>query len=147
MMSHGRRRIVLPRALTAAALLATSLATGGCWTEGGRGYSNDSYTYISREWEPKTISVIDTRTGQAVWSYEIPVGRQLMMEFFPNASGDPNLPDNLCWSERVAGRLFGVLDNTVSVPSASVRRVDMKVRPVPEMEKIEPKPAAAYNGQ
>lgn len=126
--------------------LAAGVSLGGCWTEGGRGYSNDSYTYISREWEPKTISVIDTRTGQAVWSYDVPVGRQLIMEFFRGGSGDPALPDTLRWGDREAGTLFGLPENTVSVPTASVRRVDMKLRPVPEMEKMEPKPAAS-NGQ
>ena len=146
MMSRRLRRIVLSRPLTAAALLAATVVTGGCWTEGGRGYSNDSYTYISREWEPKTISVIDTRTGQAVWSYEIPVGRQLMMEFFAKAGTEPGMPDQLKWSDYPAGQAFGSLDHSVSVPSASVRRVDMKLRPVPESEKIEPKPALS-NGQ
>lgn len=126
-MVHGSCRVV-----AAAGLAACSLLLTGCWTEGGRGYSNDSYTYISREWEPKTISVIDTRTGQAVWSYEIPVGHQLMMEFYRGRSKDPLLPDHLAWADREAGTIFGALTNTVAVPSASVRRVDMKLRPVPE---------------
>lgn len=148
-MSHGCRLQVVARNLLSAAMLAGSLAAGGCWTEGGRGYSNDSYTYISREWEPKTISVIDTRTGQAVWSYEVPVGRQLMMEFFAGGGTVPGMPDELKWSDYPAGMRFGLLDNSVSVPSANVRRVDMKLRPVPEAEKIATSsaPAAAHNGQ
>lgn len=148
-MSHGCRLQVVARNLLSTAMLAGSLAAGGCWTEGGRGYSNDSYTYISREWEPKTISVIDTRTGQAVWSYEVPVGRQLIMEFFQGGSGDATLPDRLHWGDRDAGTLFGLPENSVNVPSASARRVDMKLRPVPEAEKIATSsaPAAAHNGQ
>ncbi|MFN0011102.1 MAG: hypothetical protein ACKVS8_05595 [Phycisphaerales bacterium] len=126
-MLHGSRRVVAFAGLAACSLLLT-----GCWTEGGRGYSNDSYTYVSREWEPKTISVIDTRTGQAMWSYEIPVGRQLMMEFFADASENPSMPDRMRWADRKAGTTFGDLDNKIDVPSSSVRRVDMKLRPVPE---------------
>lgn len=124
--------LLAARRLLAGAALCAPLCLAGCWTEGGRGYSNDSYTYISRTWEPKTISVIDTRTGQSVWTYEIPVGRQLNIEFFQGGSGDAMNPDQLKWSDREAGTIFSMLDNTVAVPAADARRVDWKLRPTPE---------------
>ncbi len=134
------RTAVARRAAAVMLAVCAGLGGAGCWTEGGRAYTNDSYTYVSREWEPKTISVIDTRTGQAVWSYEIPVGRQLMMEFFAGEGTEPGMKDSLRWSDREAGTIFGALDNRLNVPAASARRVDMKLRPVPERE---PEAAAA----
>ena len=61
------------RSITLLGILAASFALLGCRSEGGIGYSADSYTYVSRTWEPKTISVIDTRTGETIWTLELPV--------------------------------------------------------------------------
>jgi len=122
------------RRLIAVVLVTLGLAgLAGCWKPGGRGISSDAYTYISTSFEPKTVSVIDTRTGQTIWSYDVPVGRQLNFQFAK--SDNPQsaaYPDKIKWSEVDAGRLFGTLSNEQAVPGRDGRRIDLKIRPVPE---------------
>lgn len=124
------KRLVLASLLSAAAL------AGGCnWVEGGRGYSSDTFTYISTEYSPKTVSLIDTRTGQTVWSYELPVGRQLVLEFIkgdPNAVADHLNPDTLRWDDWEPKTYFGTPRQQLKVPNATARRIDVALRPTPE---------------
>lgn len=119
----------------ATALMGSALLLAGCWTPGGRPWSDDSYTYVSTEWQPQTISLIDTRTGQTVWSYEVPVGRQLVMQFYEGSretAPDYLNPDTLAWDDFPAGQHLGFAKNRLSVPPATARRVDVKFRPTPE---------------
>lgn len=137
---HGRR-------LLASLLVIAALgSTAGCWRPGGRGMSVDAYTYISTAFEPKTVSVIDTRTGQTIWSYDVPVGRQLDIEFFENDEHkDANLPDIIKWRETYAGNTLGTLSGqSVAMPPASARRIDLKLRPAPEYPA--PKPVGPGTG-
>ncbi len=134
-MGSGERSAGWRRGVGLAAVLSAGLAVPGCWIEGGRGYSGDSFTYISTEHQPKTVSVIDTRTGQTVWSYEVPVGRELVMEFYEGESAraaDYLNPDILRWDDFEAGQLFGAPGKRVSVPPATARRIDVALRPAPE---------------
>lgn len=133
--------------MIAMALVTVGLAgLAGCWKEGGRGISSDAYTYISTAFYPKTVSVIDTRTGQTVWSYDVPVGRQLNFQF--SASDEPQsaaYPDKIKWSEVDAGQLFGTLENEQPMPGRDARRIDLKIRPVPE-NPVEPEKGSPTGG-
>lgn len=115
----------------------TGCSTGGpyrsFWNEGGSGESDDAYTYISYPHEPKTVSVIDTRTGEVLWSVDVPVGKQLSMRFYHEREKDnPYAPDLLKWSIWDAGTKTGRLGNAMLVPSGSARRVDITLRTSPE---------------
>ncbi|MFI4861162.1 MAG: hypothetical protein ACIAXF_10815 [Phycisphaerales bacterium JB063] len=44
-------------------------------------YSEDRATYHSTYMSPKTVSVIDVLTDETVWSYDVPPGHVLMVEF------------------------------------------------------------------
>lgn len=122
------------RSTIAASLLAAAAALGGCRSEGGIGYSGDSYTYVSRTWEPKTISVVDTRTGETVWTLELPVGKQLNLKFVKGTGPNEFYPDEIQWKVVEAGNAG--LANTTSrlpCPPRDARRIEWVRRPVPEL--------------
>jgi hypothetical protein len=100
--------------------------------------SLDRYGYVSTPWQPKTVSVIDTVSGETVWSVDVPVGQRLAMQFRENRRGstgeavDPSRPDVLQWELMPASREHGELHNQIAVPASHTRRVEMKLRPTPE---------------
>lgn len=122
------------RPILALAALAAPFALAGCQTEGGIGYSADAYTYVSRTWEPKTISVIDTRTGETIWTLELPVGKQLNLKFVSGSGPNEYYPDEIHWKVVEAGRK-GLSDNSsrLPCPPRDARRLEWVRRPAPEM--------------
>ncbi|MEM9416648.1 MAG: hypothetical protein AAGA29_14400 [Planctomycetota bacterium] len=44
-------------------------------------YSEDRATYHSTYMSPKTVTVVDVLTDESVWSYDVPPGHVLMVEF------------------------------------------------------------------
>lgn len=115
---------------------AMSLVLGGCWTPGGtRGWSPDSYTYESFSYAPQTVTVKDVRTGETLWTYDIPVGMQLSFKFHPGARKDidPNFPDLMKWDVWEVGTRFGQPRNELAVPGARDRMVDVSIRKGPEL--------------
>ena len=71
------------------ALLVSTLFLGsldGCrmYTPGGTPFfagPHSATTWESTEEVPKTITLIDTRSGERIFVMEIPVGRQLVIHF------------------------------------------------------------------
>ncbi|GAB4548711.1 MAG: hypothetical protein Tsb0013_09460 [Phycisphaerales bacterium] len=119
--------------LLGCSLSALTLPLGGCHLEGGPRYSADRYTYVSRAWTPKTVSLIDTRTGETTWSVDVPVGQQLVVGFSQGTGPNELRPDEIVWGLMPAGRRFGSRDNRQPCPPADARRLDMALRPAPEM--------------
>lgn len=146
--SLARLRTLCPqskRAMNLALALSTAVMgslMGGCWTPGGNQYSNDSYTYFSTTYMPQTVTVIDTRTDQPVFSVDIPVGKELVMKFHEGsgtklANGEPSslYPDLLKWDIWPLGREFGNPTQSLDVPPYHARRVDVTLRDTPETPK------------
>jgi hypothetical protein len=133
-------RIVRP--LAAAAFGTVMLLPGACgpfspygtYAPGGSFWSADSFCWESDEWNPKTITLVDTRTGQAFWSMDIPVGKELVVEFL-EGRGDANTvtPDMMQWDIWPAGTRYGMPSRKLNVPGKSARRLDLTYRPVPEL--------------
>lgn len=123
-----------PRMVLAAIAAAGSLATSGCigYKPGGNMASDDLFTYWSTPHMPQTVTLIDTRTGEKMWTYEIPVGQQLVMRFYGDTTPGANLTDTMRWEVMDVGDKFGSLDNILPVPGRFARRVDVEVRPTPE---------------
>lgn len=124
--------------ITGAVLLSASLA--GCgYYEGGNMRSLDRHVYVSTTWQPKTVNLVDTRTGETVWSMDVPVGQKLAMEFVDNERvidsrpHDAWLPDTMRWGLGDSKNTSMSLANEISVPPASIRRIEWTLRPVPEM--------------
>ena len=131
-----RTRTALALATTLA-LLASGTGCGMAYKtwyhESGSGAAIDQFTYVSRPFEPKTVSLIDTNTNETLWTVDIPVGKQLTMRFYPD-KGQTNstVPDLMRWDIQDEGTKFRTLTNTMMVPPAGVRRVDVELRPIPE---------------
>lgn len=97
---------------------------GGPWYSGAA-----PLTYVSTAMSPKTISVIDTRTGETVWSLDVPVDTKLVLQFEEERQPGTPMPAKLSW--RVfddRGQLFGALHDSIPAPPATARRIDMSVR-------------------
>jgi len=118
--------------------LAASLGLAGCnatsHTEGGGQNSDDSFTYVSTTYQPKTVTVIDTRDGEELWSVDVPVGEKLVVQFFEGRAkkATPENPDVMKWGLGKASQSRLGLRNSMPVPPASARRLDMSLRATPE---------------
>jgi hypothetical protein len=120
--------------LAVAAGLLLALGTGGCYYPGGPGYSADTFTYESTSWQPWTVTVVDTRTGQTIWSVDVPVGKQLVVAFKPDRGNkDTGMPDLMQWEIFPLGTRTGTLTNSLVCPPAGSRRLDPTLRPTPEL--------------
>lgn len=141
----AKGRALAPRGLALASLAAAALV-GGCanwWVPGGPMASEDRYTYLSTEYMPQTVMVVDTVTQQIIWSKDVPVGKKLIMRFsefdrhWDSAPPDERFPVRLQWD---------LIDADVDWASpkqeswvVKARRVDTKLRPVPERPPVAPK--------
>lgn len=122
--------------LASTGFLAVALlgAVSGCYQPQGPGYSGLApLTYESTEMSPKTVSLIDTRTGETVWSVDVPVNQQLVIRFREGRNEGAFMPDVMEWRLMKRGNRFGALDNTIPSPPRAARRVDMTLRPRPEL--------------
>lgn len=103
------------------------------WKPGGNLASNDKYTYVSTAHAPQTVSIIDTRSGEVIWSRDVPVDQQLNLRFVRDANKDnPSRPDTMKYAVTDAGKLFGRLTDEITVPPADSRRIDVEMRKGPE---------------
>jgi hypothetical protein len=118
------------------ACLAMSVAVpllGGCHGESGSFWSDDRYTFVSRSWQPKTVTLIDTRTGEATWSVDVPVDQQVVVGFSKGTGPNDYKPDEIVWEIMPADRKAGTRDSRMPCPGPSARRLEMTLRPAPEM--------------
>ena len=106
-------------------VLATAiLSLTGCHRPQGAllAYTGGSYTYFSYETAPKTVRVLDLRTNEVVFSMDVPVGKQLTIEFQAGKGDDPVYsPDVMRYEVMEMGSTTGKLRNQMSVPSATSR--------------------------
>ena len=124
------------RTLCLTSVLAASAGlVAGCYRPHGAlmSYSGGAQTYYSTEMQPKTVRVLDLRTGEVIFSMDIPVGKQLTLDFSPGEGDDPVYsPDLMQYEIFDMGTMIGKLHNAMSVPSSNSRRVDIYMRPSPE---------------
>jgi hypothetical protein len=115
--------------------VAAGLVLAGCYSPSGGlvkrvGAAN---TYYSTQDRPTTLSIVDSRTGEPFFTLEIPVGKQLTLEFQEGEGDDPVLtPDLMIYDIFPLGTSIGKLRNSVTVPNAYSRRIDVDYRPAPE---------------
>lgn len=139
-----RTRTSSALALAGAALLAASGCAYVGWHEGGDMQSYDKHVYISTAWQPKTVTLLDTRSGEKLASWDIPVGKQLAMQFYDGKNKDDAIyPTLLRYEIMPAGQEGGTLHNSMPSPGRDARRLDMELRPVPEYPPDEPAPKKA----
>ncbi len=129
------------RTLCLIGALCASGALSACHYEGGAYYSDDKYTYVSRTWSPWTVSVIDTRSGDTVWTIDLPVGQKLSLGFREGSGPNQDYPDMMDWGTWPSDQHAGQRRNQVPMPPSHARRLDPVLRPVPESP-----PAAQASG-
>lgn len=118
------------------AMLTTIGGVSGCYSDGGIAYSLDRYSYVSRPWQPLTVTLKDTRTGQDFWSVDVPVGKMLIVSFSDTGGTDDGYtPSSMTWGLEDSEFEYGVptMPNTLPVPPANARRVEVAIRPTPEL--------------
>lgn len=108
---------------------------GGCYTEGGPGFNIDQHVYVSRPWQPWTVTLRDTRTGQEFWAMDVPVGKKLIMSFSENTgTNDKYTPDTMKWALVDEDReVFVSVTNSLPCPPCNSRRLEPTLRTMPEL--------------
>jgi hypothetical protein len=111
--------------------LCASASLTACHTPGGGlfAHAGGPETVISTDTMQKSVRMVDLRSGEVFFAMDIPPGKQLTFDFDRDAGDDPvYTPDFLYWEVKDIGDKFGRLDNTLTVPNAASRRVDIYVR-------------------
>jgi hypothetical protein len=122
------------RLLALASLTAALL--GGCnaYSPGGSGKTNDVFTYESTAAMPATVVLKDMRSGETLWTNEVPVGKRLVVRFHSNRyKENPAMPDMMRWGVLKSGQKYGELDSEMAVPDQYSRRLDLIDREAGEL--------------
>lgn len=124
------------RPLVSALAMACGLGVlSGCYS------SQDRSVYESRTWSPKTVVLVDSRTEEELWRYDLPVGARLTINFYKGDADNLLYPDEMRWKARsTIGTSFKDAGE-VPCPPEGVRRLDMYLRPAPEYPKPDAPPA------
>lgn len=105
---------------------------GGCvpWYQpGDQGFEGSVHIWPSQEHRPATVTLYDTRTGEAVWTIDVPPGKWLATRFRTGMGNDEVYrPDLLEYSLFDEGRAYGQLRSSISVPGDSSRRLELTIR-------------------
>tara|TARA_B100000959_G_scaffold277001_1_gene332707 strand:+ start:221 stop:733 length:513 start_codon:yes stop_codon:yes gene_type:complete len=113
-------------------LFASSLSGCQMYTPGGNPFFNgpdSAATYQSTEEFPKTVVIVDTRSGERVFVMEIPVGKKLVVDFIPSSGDNPvHTPDLMTWELFPNSVSYGPLSNSLTVPNQWSRRLDVTLR-------------------
>jgi len=147
--AFGRLASASPSSAIHAALLAAlgaglAVATGCYSTSGGfMPHTDGGFTYISTSLLPTTVTILDGchRTadhpdGIPFFIMEIPPGKQLTFNFDAEGGDDPaNRPARMMYSLWKKGTQTGSLENVLSCPDASCRKIVVSYRPAPEQAK------------
>ncbi|MDX2116710.1 MAG: hypothetical protein SFY96_00845 [Planctomycetota bacterium] len=123
-------------------MLGAVLTLAGCNTykPGGALQSHDTFTYYSEAHLPVTITVVDSRTQEAIFVNEVPVGKQLVIRFYDKMFPENQVrPAGMRWEVMPLGERGGELDSVMAVPGRDARRVDVTYRKAPEYPPAAPR--------
>tara|TARA_B100001750_G_C15424297_1_gene554639 strand:- start:595 stop:1107 length:513 start_codon:yes stop_codon:yes gene_type:complete len=114
-------------------LIIIGLLTGcRMYAPGGNPYTDSpesATTWESTTEMPKTITIIDTRSGEHFFVMEIPVDHKLVIDFVKNAGDNEVLtPDLMMWEVFPSNTKYGPLSNALTVPNQWARRIDVAIR-------------------
>jgi len=124
-----------------AAAIVTAGTLVGCM--GGNSYSGrsaDRYRYESTSYSPKTISLLDTRTGETAWSVDVPVGQAIQISFSEGTGPNEYRPDEIRWEMAPLDRFIVTPSNSQPCPPAYSRMIVMTERDKPEPIGVNPDP-------
>lgn len=138
MPTLNARRTVLA-ALALGALITVPSACTYNRVEGNM-RSDDHFTYVSTYDMPITVTLSDLRDGSVIWTFDVPVGRKLSLRFHPGAARGESLehPDLMRWGEFDKDSWTGAMANSIPVPPATARRLDVRIRDTAELTQAAP---------
>ncbi|MCZ6834455.1 MAG: hypothetical protein O7G85_01645 [Planctomycetota bacterium] len=112
------------------AMTMMALATGCYSPKGGlMPATGGPQTYHSYETLPVTITIVDLRSNDEIFTMHVPPGKQLTFDFQIGEGDDPIYnPDLMRFEVFDMGTDSGKLRNTLSVPAADARRIDVTYR-------------------
>ncbi len=118
----------------ALALGSLALPLSGCgYRPGGQGWTGSSETWPSTEFLPATLTLVDIRSGEELWTQDIPVGYQMVTHFIEGGGTDKvERPDRLEYTLFLNGTKYGKLRSAIAVPPAQCRRWELSYRDAPE---------------
>jgi hypothetical protein len=94
----------------------------------------EKFTYKSTPHVPQTVTILNTSTGEQVWTYDVPAGKELTIHFLNRPSRTNELGyDEMTWTVGPAGEMPPAPTNRMRVPPPDSRRIDVSVRPGPEL--------------
>lgn len=123
------------RAAAASALALFLAVSSGCnvYRPGGSMRSNDTFTFISNEYYPVTVTIVDVRTNEPIWTADVPVAKQLTFRFHEAQYPDnPANPDAMRWQFFDRPTRAGELTSVMACPDRFSRRMDVTIRKTPE---------------
>lgn len=95
--------------------------------------SNDTFTFISNEFYPVTVTIVDVRTNEPIWTADVPVSKQLTFRFHEAQYPDnPANPDAMRWQFFDRPTRAGELNSVMACPDKYSRRMDVTIRKTPE---------------
>lgn len=125
------------------------LTLAGCSTKFPYGTSWDRHNFVSTAHMPLTLTLVDTITGDTVWTLDVPVGKQAVVDFehdedWTAAQSPATPPSSMRWQVLDLDSAVANLDNEQKL---SGNPVLLKVS-VRELAKApEPMPAKATDVQ
>lgn len=120
-------------AVVALAGCGQALRAASGQSPGGPQRSLDMFTYESTGYLPQTVTLVDTRDQQEIWSVDIPVGQRLTVRFYDNHDGgDTTMTDRMKWVLTDASNGPRQLRNEIPCPPGWARRLDVSLRDAPE---------------
>jgi hypothetical protein len=124
----------LPRALIVSFFTSLPLLSlcGCAWEQVGLGSSDGRFSYASRPDYPYNVSLVNTSTGEELWTYEVPVGKQLNIRFLEGYDAKATGQDVMKWDISPIGRATSTLANSMPCPAATSRILKVYVRERPE---------------
>ena len=115
----------------AALMFIAVLVLPGCLSPKGgmMPYTGSPDVFYSWEHLPATVTLLDTRTDEVLFAMDVPPGKQLAVRFLAGEGDDPvYTPDLMLYEVMKRGEKYGKLRNSITVPSADVRRLDVDYR-------------------
>ncbi len=94
-------------------LTTAVLVLAGCHSPAGGWFprTGGSNTYFSTETRPTTVTIVDTRNGETIFTMAIPVGRQLTIQFDDKQGDEPTqTPDVMRYRLFEIGTQIGIHD-------------------------------------
>ncbi len=109
--------------------IAVGFVLGGCAADqAGLGVSRDRVDFKSTPHALYNVTIVDTNTGEDVWTIEVPLGQRLVGQFANNTKALDTGEDTFSWSLVPASTSSRSYRNKVAVPPMTSRRVSVTMR-------------------